>query len=382
MKLTLKIKLLPTPDQADALLATLLEANRVCSLISSYAFRERCFNTYKLQKALYHELKANSTLTAQHLIRCLSKTTDAYKLDKKTERTFKATGSIAYDSRILSYNHTKGTASLSTVRGRLSMPYVCHKPEWLPYIKGEADLVLLKGKWFLFQTIDIPDSDIAQHEEVLGVDLGITDIATLSDGQTFSSQHLQAVRNRYHTTRSSIQTKADNSPRRSTRKGCRKLLKRLSGRERRFATITNHTLAKRIVAQAQAQSQSLAMENLTGIRQRTKQRGPEQRRRHSSWAFFQLKSFVSYKALLAGVRLVEVNPAYTSKTCNCCGVIGKRSGKHFQCTNSSCSVELDADVNGAKNIARLGQIVIMPEAPPFVCALSHERVGRCKAPCL
>ena len=378
MKLTLRIKLLPTAEQADALLATLLEANRVCGLISTYAFQEKLFNTFKLHRALYHKLKAGSTLSSQHIVRCLGKTTDAYKLNKKTERTFRATGSIAYDSRILSYNHAKGTASLSTVRGRLSMPYVCHKPDWLHYIKGEADLVLLKGKWFLFQTIDIPDQDIAEHEDVLGVDLGITDIATLSDGQTFSSTHLQAVRNRYHTTRSSIQTKADTS-KRSTRRRCRKLLKRLSGREKRFAQLTNHTLAKRIVAQAVAERKSLAMENLTGIRQRTKQRGPVQRRRHSSWAFFQLKSFVSYKALLSGVRLVEVNPAYTSKTCSHCGVIGKRSGKHFHCTNSTCSVELDADVNGARNIARLGSIVIRPEASlPFACAWE----GRCKAPCL
>lgn len=374
MKLTLRIKLLPTPEQGAALLATLREANRVCNLISAHAFREKVFNAFKLHGALYHTLRKESTLTAQHMVRCFGKVADSYKLDKKAERSFKALGSIAYDSRILSYNHAKVAASLSTVQGRMTMPYQCHKPEWLQYIKGEADLVLLKGKWFLFQTIDIPDADIEQHEDVLGVDLGITDIATLSDGTTYSSKQLQQVRNKYHNTRSSIQTKADNSPRRSTRKGCRRLLKRLSGRERRFATITNHTISKAIVAKAKSESQSIAMENLTGIRQRTKQRGAEQRRRHSSWAFFQLKSFVRYKAELSGVRLIEVNPAYTSKSCCKCGVIGKRSGKHFKCINSGCGVEMDADINGAVNISRLGYAVTVPETPSFFCELD-----RCKA---
>ena len=196
MKLILKIKLLPDAEQAKALLATLLEANRVCDLISVYAFREKTFRAVNLQKAIYQELRAGSTLTSQHVIRCLAKTADAYKLDKKTERKFRPTGSIGFDSRILTYKHANQTASLSTVLGRLTIPYVTHDPEKLPLIKGEAGLMLIKGKWYLYQPYDAPEAEATQPLGVIGGDLGIVDILTMSDGETFSSQHLQAVRDR------------------------------------------------------------------------------------------------------------------------------------------------------------------------------------------
>jgi hypothetical protein len=52
------------------------------------------------------------------------------------------------------------------------MPFVCHNPKYLPYIKGESDLVYKKGKFYLFQTVDIPDEDVDDVEEFIGVDFG------------------------------------------------------------------------------------------------------------------------------------------------------------------------------------------------------------------
>ena len=85
------------------------------------------------------------------VVRCISKVTDAYKLDKKVQRSFRKHGSIAYDSRILSLNLIPSTVSIWTVNGRAKMSFVCGDKQrvLLAYPRGEADLILRKQKWFL-----------------------------------------------------------------------------------------------------------------------------------------------------------------------------------------------------------------------------------------
>ena len=358
MKLTLQMKLLPTEEQARSLFNTMKAANNVCNQISEVAWQEKVFNQFKLHHLTYHKLKESSGLSAQMLVRCISKVADAYKLDRKIKRSFRPLGAITYDTRILSY---KGNAaSLWSVNGRLKLPFICHNLKYLPYIKGEADLVTKKGKFYLFQTVEVPEEDVKDIEEFIGVDFGITDIACTSDGQTYSSETLNAVRDKYFKVRRSVQRKGT--------KGSKKLLKRLKGREQRFATITNHTISKAIVAKAKAENKGIAIEDLTGIRDRATVR-KEQKRKHHSWAFFQLRSFLEYKSKLAGVPLVAVDPHYTSKTCNVCKCIGDRNGKHFSCT--SCGNIADADINAAQNIAQLGVTVNHPEKESMLYSLLH-----------
>jgi len=116
----------------------------------------------------------------------------------------------------------------------------------------------------------------------------------------------------------------------------------------------NHAISKQLVEKAQTTQRQIALEDLTGIRQRTKVRKP-QRYCHHSWSFYQLRQFVAYKAQTAGVPVVLVDPAYTSKTCHLCGHRGHRSGLKFSCTR--CHVVMDADWNAAMNIAAAGAAV-------------------------
>ena len=106
MKLTLQIKLLPDDTQANALLNTIKKSNNVCNQISEIAWKEKIFNQYKLHHRVYHEIKNQSGLSAQMVVRCLCKVTDSYKLDKKIKREFKLLGAITYVSRILSYKES------------------------------------------------------------------------------------------------------------------------------------------------------------------------------------------------------------------------------------------------------------------------------------
>ncbi|MBT9164548.1 MAG: hypothetical protein DDT23_00549 [candidate division WS2 bacterium] len=343
MKLTLQVKLLPTTEQANTLLNTLKECNKACNQISDVVWQNRIFNQLKVHHLVYHHLKKTTKLSAQVIVRCISKVIDAYKIDKKKKRFFKPLGAITYDPRILSYKKGIQEVSIWSVDGRLKILFVCHNSKYLPYIKGEADLVYKKGKFYLFQTVEVPEEDVKDVEEFIGVDFGRNQIATLSDGTQYGSETLNKVRDKYFKVRRSVQSKCT--------RGSKKLLKRLKGREQRFATITNHTIAKQVVQKAKSLNKGIAIEDLTHIREKTVVR-KAQRRKHHLWAFAQLRNFLSYKAKLAGVPLKVVDPHYTSKTCNACKMIGNRNGKHFSCPH--CSNVFDADINAAKNIAQLG----------------------------
>ncbi len=116
----------------------------------------------------------------------------------------------------------------------------------------------------------------------------------------------------------------------------------------------------------------IAIEDLTGIRERTnkKPRSKKDKRLGNNWAFYQLRQYLTYKCLLAGVKLVLVNPAYTSLSCHKCLVIGDRRGKKFSCNN--CGNKCDADYNGSKNIAALGSLINRPRGTGLFCEIKHE----------
>jgi putative transposase len=162
-------------------------------------------------------------------------------------------------------------------------------------------------------------------------------------------------------------------------------LKRLSGKERRFQANVNHTISHRIIQSAKSNNQVIALEDLTGIRERTNQlpRNKTERRRSNSWAFYQLRQFLEYKATKASVKLILVDPRYTSQTCHQCSHIhpvrgeSYRKGKRFTC--GFCGWIGDADLNGAKNIERNGALVNVPRGSGLACSLEEQVLGLLKA---
>jgi IS605 OrfB family transposase len=361
MKLTLKIKLLPNDEQADLLLNTIKEANKACNAISDIAWQSKAFQQFKLHRQAYHKIKESFDLSSQVIIRCISKVADSYKIDRKTKREFRPVGGISYDSRILTYK-PNNMVSIWAIGGRFKIPFVCHNPKYLPYIKGEADLVYKKDKFYLFQVVDIPDEDIDDIEEFIGVDMGLIEIATLSNGTKFNSKELQEYREKRQKVRSSLQSKGT--------KNARRVLKRLSGRERAHGTIINHTISKQIVQLAKSGGKGIAIEDLAGIRFSSNKKGKKFRTRIGKWSFSQLRQFLNYKCLLAGIRLIAVPPAYTSKMCHYCYHIGNRVCKVFTCQN--CNSVFDADENAAKNIALLAVAINQPEKPSMLYCQVHR----------
>ena len=370
MKLTLQVKLLPTDEQAVKLKKTFSVFNEACNTISQIAWERHAFKQFNLHKEVYYPIKETYHLSSQLVVRAISKVADAYKLDKKKQRHFREFGAITYDSRVLSYNIDKFVCSISLIGGREKITFTCYRPQLMQHAKGEADLVLIKGKFYLYQTIDIPDEQEEDAEDFIGVDMGITDIVSVSDGTNISSDEVKNIRNRYNKVRASVQSKGT--------RNCHRLLKRLKGRERRFATIVNHRISKQIVAKAKKERKGIAIEDLKNIRwgMNSKRRNKTFRRRSNSWNFYQLRSFLEYKCKKYGVQIVAIPPAYTSQTCHECGHIGIRHGKHFHCTY--CGNVADADVNAALNIAAWGYVNTHERWELLSCPI-HDDISTSKA---
>lgn len=363
--MTAKVKLLTTLEQHAALLATLERANEACNWLSQLAWDTKTFRQFSLHKLGYYDAKERFGLSAQVVVRCEAKVADSYKLDKRTKRTFRPHGAIAYDDRILKWKLDTFSVSIWTLEGRQDILFSTG-PRQLDLLKtqqGESDLVYIRGEFFLLATCSIPDPTPEDVEGYLGVDMGVVQIATDSSGNAHSGSHIKNVRHRHRRLRTKLQSKGTKSAKRK--------LKKLSGRERRFANDTNHVVAKRIVATAQRNRQTIALEDLKGIRKRVRVRRGQRATLHS-WAFHDLAAKIEYKAGLAGIGVVYVDPRNTSRQCSECGYTDKAnrpSQAVFRCCE--CGFSLNADHNAARNVSSRADIN-RPNAVGMVSKSAHD----------
>ncbi|MGC9505717.1 RNA-guided endonuclease InsQ/TnpB family protein [Baaleninema sp.] len=371
--LTIVCKLNPTPEQAQKLDKTLVAFADACNYVNG-TVNPKIKNKNRIQAETYKEIRRQFGLSANLAVRVCARVAANRKVGNPV-KSFKPT-SADYDARIFSYRAKDQSASLSTVDGREVIPMVLGNYQ-IGKLEGHTptSATLCKHRNGLFylhiQVKDEPPEPI-DDSGIKGVDLGRTDLAISSDGERFSGKEVKAKRDRFARSRASIQRKGTKSSKR--------LLKRLSGREKRYQTWVNHNISRRIVDSAYSANQAIALEDLTGIRERTNQqrRSKTERRRSNSWAFYQLRMFIDYKATAKGVPVVLVNPAYTSQTCHGCLHIhpeeGKsyRSGKTFECGH--CGWKGDADFNGANNIKRLGGVVTRLESASLLSCSVRDRV--------
>ena len=349
MKLTAQIKLLPSEEQAEGLLQTLERANEACQHISDYAHESGEHSKYKLQEAVYHEVRERFNLSAQMTVRALGKVADAYKTNPDAQNQFDIRGGFPYDSRILTFYTDRQEVSIWTLGGREQIEYEVGENHraLLNQDKGEADLIYRGGMFFLLVSCQMPtanmsDEDVEAIDGYLGIDRGVNNIATTSDGDNWTSEEIDNRRQWYQDRRDTLQSVGTRSAKRR--------LQKLSGKQSRFQRDTNHTISKRLVSKAKARSSAIVLEDLSGIRERTTVRR-QQRARRSNWSFYQLRQFIEYKARIAKVPVIKVDPDFTSQTCSECGHCDSknRNGSRFECRE--CGHSMDADKNAARNIA-------------------------------
>lgn len=373
MKRTLRVKLVPGPVAGAALLATLYECNEAANLVSVHARAAGRYRQYDLHRDMYRKIRGETRLSAQLVVRILSKVADAYKTRNALLRAgkygkagssrrakieakpakFRPTSAQPFDHQCLSWDHTARTVSIRTAAGRIKGIPFTGKPEYLDLIaahrKGETDLIFQDGNFYLFATVDIdPTPTNTAPAGFIGVDMGIVNIATTSDGDNWSGGAVTARRQKNNRLRARLQAKGT--------KSAKRLMKKRSKKESRFVADVNHRASKKIVAEAKRTGRGIAIEDLTGIRERVRLRKPQRTTLHS-WAFAQLGAFLAYKAEAAGIPFLHVDPAYSSQECSSCGHIEKKNRPDrdtFRCL--SCAFSLDADENAGRVLAKRGSL--------------------------
>jgi putative transposase len=242
MKLVLQTQLLPDSPTAARLRETVERFNEACNWLAGVAFEAKCSRTFDLHKIAYRDLREKFGLPADMALRCLAQVCDAYKRDKAIKPKFRKHAAVPYSmGKNIGF---KGIdrVSISTLAGRVIVPFIMGKyqADRFSLKKGQSDLVLRKdGKWFLLVTVDVPDKTPVPVTDFIGVDLGIVNIATDSDGNQHSGKAVDDVRRKHNLQRKRLQ-------KRNTR-GAKKKLKRVAGNEARFRKHQNHVISKAIV---------------------------------------------------------------------------------------------------------------------------------------
>jgi hypothetical protein len=188
-----------------------------------------------------------------------------------------------FDEGCLSWQLPARTVSIWTAAGRLAgIRFGCPRrpgtPRWPRTVRARRTWCAATGNGSCTPPATSSDAAAKDPDGFLGVDLGIANIAATGDGTRFCGKALNQVRHRNQRLRAKLQAKAT--------KSAKRLLKKRNRKETRFAADTNHIIAKRIVTEAERTGRGIALEDLTGIRDRVRLRRPQRVTLHS-WAFHQ-----------------------------------------------------------------------------------------------
>ncbi len=371
---TVICKILPTPDQEVVVEETLRAFANGCNFTADASRRIASTDRDTVHAEVYYAIRANFGLSANLAARVIARTIVALKVPAKAHSTFAPT-SIDYDTRIFNYREDDETFSL-TMRGDCGRMIIATQ-------LGEYQRAMLAGKnpksatlvkrrdgayYLHVQVKDVAPDPIATTG-CIGVDLGVVNLAVTDDGVTFSGADVEKCRRRYGRIRRTCQK---NGSKRAKRR-----LQKTRMKESRYRRDTNHKISKSIVAKAKGTSRAIGIEDLKGIRARITAKNKADRSRLTGWAFYQLREFITYKALLAGVTVIPVNPRNTSRTCSACQCCDKRNRKTrdiFECRK--CKANIPADLNAAVNI-RVRAEVLRPDVGASTAAkASAEFTGK------
>ena len=338
-----------------ALAATSQQFTQAFNLFVQIGWQANVSNATKLHFLAYYPVRAafpelNSNLTNTARAKAAEALRSAFALRQNSQRTVSMPQSHACPPR---YNlHTyrldwqSQTVRLSLNGGRQTIRFKAldYAAKYLGYPVDTADLIEKDGSWWLHVVVSVPAPQLEPSDQVVGVDLGLNRPAVTSNNRFLGQRRWKAVEGRYFKRIGALQKKGTKSAKRHLRK--------IKRRRARFRKDADHVLSKQIVAAAEMGA-AIVLENLTDIRKRVKaKRRSATKRRLHSWPFASLKTKIEYKAEERGCTVVAVDPRHTSQRCSCCGHTARnnrRSQSEFKCRK--CGFHLNADLNGARNIA-------------------------------
>ena len=264
------------------------------------------------------------------------------KWSKKLE--YKA-ASMKYDRRTVSLN-TKGILTFSLIgkgrgKAQVSIPKY-FRDRYGDWQFNSASIgINRKGEAFAnlsFRKI-IPETK--ESGEIVGLDRGIYNIASTSEGLNFSSKKIRGRKRQLQHNESRLQAKVAQGSRSAKRR-----LNAQRGKNARFSKNQLDIITKQL-SQAEGVS-TYVLEDLTGLYQQ--KRSKNFNKLKNTWAPSVFEFMLTYKCEENGIKVVKVDPRYTSQMCNACGIVDKknRKGDKYHCL--SCGYTEHSDINAALNI--------------------------------
>ena len=189
--------MLPDDKQRETLVDIFIRFNGACNLVSKVACEKKLYNKVSLQKIVYREIREKFGLAAQLAIRVIAKVVETYKANRECYHEFRALDSIFYDQRILSF---KGLdhASINTVHGRILISMTIGKYFKIPFerIRGQCGLVRKNKLFYLMVVVEVPEEPVTEHDDIIGIDMGISNIAVDATGEYYSGDQINDARKR------------------------------------------------------------------------------------------------------------------------------------------------------------------------------------------
>ncbi|MEF8843098.1 MAG: transposase [Haloarculaceae archaeon] len=342
--------------QRQLLEETISEWKRGCQLATDMAWG-KCNTKSDVQPLAYDTVREDTDLGSQHAILATHQAAQAItgcierrSKGKKVSKPIFTAPTVKYDTRTMTL-FDDDTVSLSTTKSRvrceLALPDAedGYQRQYLDsdtWSVTESTLTARDGDYFLHIGFrrDKTDAELNTVEDgtVLGVDLGIENLAVTSTASFFSGRELTHDLREFEKVRAGLQQTGTRSAYRT--------LEQSSGRELRYVHDVLHRASNAIVDEAlRYECDVIAFEDLTYIRDRTGASWGHK------WAFRTLYEQVEYKAEAEGISVKQVGSAYTSKRCAECGFTAgenRPTRNDFRCVK--CSSEANADYNAAKNI--------------------------------
>ena len=360
---TAKIQIKADKQIIDLLKQSMSVYREACNFVANYAYENHLLHQIPLQKAVYEELRSSYGLMSQMACNVPRTVIAKFKSNKSnTNKWIKPEFKKPFLA--LSFNRdysiTKDTLSIGTLDGRVKVKYSCKGLEnyfttlgETPCQFGGATLFEKKNKLYLgiSVTYNIPDTQIEEINNVVGIDRGIRFLATTYDskGKTkfYSGKEVKQKRAKFADIRKQLQQKQTYSARRR--------LKKIGNRENRWMNDVNHCLSKALV-ETYPEKTMFVLEDLTNVRSATEKVRRKDRYVQVSWAYYDLETKLKYKAERKGQKVIKVNAHYTSQMCPKCGHIHKLNRDHknhcFCCRN--CGYKSNDDRIGAMIIYQRG----------------------------
>lgn len=213
---------------------------------------------------------------------------------------------------------------------------------------GTMRIVIKNGNVVAQVVYDADESVRPDDGNVMGVDLGIKcpAVSRCSDGSVKfygNGRKNKQMRRHFAAKRKSLQ-KAKHQD----------AVEYINNKEQRIMKDIDHKLSHDIVATAVAHNvKTIKLEQLQNIRSTTRKSRKNNHSLHN-WSFYRLAKFIEYKAKLAGIEVLYVNPAYTSQRCPVCGDIHHANDRSYTC---KCGYHNHRDILGAVNICNSTEYV-------------------------